>query len=104
MLIKELLERAARVAGVPGEYHEEWDAIVRSDKHDKYGRGELWRPHADDGEIFRLAVALRIDPSRAVSEQCEHPDVHRLWHSDQIAATRRAILRVAASMDRRGSR
>ena len=31
MMDKALLESAARVAGIPGEYHEEWDAIVRSD-------------------------------------------------------------------------
>lgn len=97
---KALLEQAARAAGVPGEYHEEWDAIVRTDEKDQYGRGVLWRPHADDAEAFRLAVTLRIEPGRAVAEQCDHPDVHELWKKDELAATRRAILRSAASKDR----
>lgn len=97
---KAVLEHAARAAGIPGEYHEEWDAIVRTDEKDQYGRGVLWRPHADDAEAFRLSVTLRISPSRALVEEAHHPDVQRLWQEDEIAATRHAITRAAASMDR----
>jgi|AXCI01.1.fsa_nt_gi hypothetical protein len=104
MMDKALLESAARVAGIPGEYHEEWDAIVRSDECDQYNRGVLWRPHVDDAATFRLAVTLRIELGRAVAEQCHHPDVHELWQKDEIAATRRAVLRSAAGMDRQAGK
>lgn len=102
MLKRELLERSARAAGIPGEYSEEWDGILRSDKHDQFGRGELWRPHTDDGETFRLVVSLQIEPHLAMSEKQDDPVVRDLLQKDVLAATRWAVLLTAAEMDRMG--
>lgn len=91
------LEQAARAAGIPGSYHEEWDAIVRTDEQDSFNRGVLWRPHADDAQSFRLAITLGIEPGQALADQRYQDDVVDLLREDVMAASRLAILRVAAT-------
>ena len=97
MVEKTLLEQAANVMGIPGEYHEEWNAFVRSDMKDEYGRGVLWLPHMDDAQAFHLAVTIGINPIHAIEGHRDDPEVARLLKTDLLAATRLALLRVAAS-------
>jgi len=108
---RELLERAAKAAGIALTWHEP-----------SCGGGELpyvswgsytpavWNPLHDDGDALRLAVKLRIEPHfvsdlvhavvlqgsdlgewETVLSDCQLGD-------DPYAATRRAIVRAAAAM------
>ena len=102
MTDRELLELAAKAAGVKGEYHP--DNGIFPD-----GGGvstEYWNPLIDDGDALRLAVKLRMDlmlysdtkgafiGSRGREEkQFAESDVN-----DPCAATRRAIVRAAAEI------
>jgi len=94
---RELLERAAKAAGMPrGEYCEPGHepALYHSD----YG---FWQPLADDGDALRLAVALGL------VVDCSRPSAGEPFKLHQFAqdefqdigcATRRAIVRAAAAM------
>jgi len=98
---RELLEMAAKAAG-----HEElhW-SMLRQCFYDR--SGVYWRPLEDDGDALRLAVKLKLQihqnnydvmvvaqlPAHiAAAEVCEYKDPY--------AATRRAIVRVAAEIGR----
>jgi len=84
---RELLERAAKAAGL-------WDA--RNNCMDI-----PWNPLADDGEAMRLAVKLRLDIEWTDEDTVFCNGVHQLteWHNgDANAATRRAVVRAAASL------
>lgn len=117
MTDRELLELAAKAAGIEGEY-----------EHRLTGHGiafpnvsaTLWNPLTDDGDALRLAVKLHID----IQSYQESGNVHA--HSKQflgygtdgvpsyqdnecmtehlgdapMAATRRAIVRAAAEIGR----
>lgn len=86
---RELLERAARTAGMKA-----WDAA-------------MWTPLEDSGEALELAVKLRLaivpypkevavysgDSESASALPCVEP-----YGNDPNAATRRAIVRCAASL------
>ncbi|MEO1820751.1 hypothetical protein [Pseudomonas sp.] len=80
---RELLELAAKAAG---EWPESW--------HDSeaYFTGVLsrWNPLEDDGDAFRLMVALGIRP--------EFDGYAELAMQDELYKTRRAIVRAAAAM------
>ena len=54
----------------------------------------IWNPLTDDGDAFRLAVKLGIDISTA---QVDFYDKHS---TDPYAATRRAIVRAAAEIEK----
>ena len=92
MTDREMLELAAKAAGIEhlsGEYYvsgpELWDIE----------RKRWWRPLTNDGDAFRLMVALRLwrdDPDICCIERVEDHD------GDAYAATRRAIVRVAAQI------
>ena len=98
---RELLEMAAKAAGIEGSY-------FHSDNPIHCGiyqaRGEYyWNPLISDSEALRLAVKLKlgvIQWSDGVSsthgktnaEYCEP------YGSDPLAATRRAIVRAAAAI------
>lgn len=86
---RELLELAARVAGV--EYNficptgaNVGDFTTLSDR--------FWNPLTDDGDALRLAVKLGIDIAKA---QVDYWDKDS---TDPYAATRRAIARAAAEI------
>ena len=107
---RELLELAARAAGIKGRYF--WnidDAGVEMDG------GIVWNPLYDDGAALRLAVKLRLSiiqeeehfqgktvPTvEVMSEECK--DGSRICcmqslDDDAAAATRRAIVRTAAAI------
>lgn len=95
---RELLERAAKAAGMSvcsssdwgtGEW--QWNKDVLLYTRD----GREWAPLTDDGDALRLAVKLNLWEAVRIA--------HRLLGGpgcdDMYAATRRAIVRAAASLD-----
>jgi hypothetical protein len=102
MTDRELLEAAAKAAGI-----KLWreDVFTTGLTHRVSDNGVLiWNPLADDGDALRLAVKLRLDVrindfdtlcyrfvTRSAAET--HAD-----YTDPHAATRRAIVRAAASI------
>lgn len=109
---RELLEKAAKAAGIEGAY-ECWTGqgfkegirqVLNSSKCHR-----PWNPLTDDGDALRLAVKLRIcfwiegeteDEDRkpfAVATFHDHESVEYLTGVAPYAATRRAIVRAAAA-------
>jgi flagellin-like hook-associated protein FlgL len=96
---KELLESAAKVAGVVGEYRTEhmclngdWLDVTAIHSDDGF-----WNPLEDDGDAFRLAVAL--DMAINIESGFGHTRADGCYEdhgSDAAAATRRAVVRAAA--------
>lgn len=111
MTDRELLELAAKAAGVPGRWVEQHP----EDGHPAYRCGignagwstPLWNPLTDDGDALRLAVKLMLSlvigpcQVRASSIQGalrgEFP-VEDAVYQDMAVATRRAIVRAAAEI------
>lgn len=104
---RELLEAAARAAGVDAWWSEIHSTMFLADRYDsgtEYQQDAVWNPLADDGDALRLAVKLGIDVQQFVQtgmvEAWKHP--HQAqgedYGSDPYAATRRAIVRAAASL------
>lgn len=116
MTDRELLELAAKAAGIEGQFIDEPDEFqFYPDDSDLYG--VTWNPLTDDGDALRLAVKLGIaitpypiyvQPKHAViAKQYRHTDslrepnpteVIEAFKDDQDAATRRAIVRAAAEI------
>jgi hypothetical protein len=97
---RELLELAARAAGIAGHWQGNDFCLSVPSSHSWYH----WNPLADDGDALRLAVKLHIDvyQSRIYDESCavsalEKPH-SQLRGDDPYAATRRAIVRAAAEI------
>jgi hypothetical protein len=101
MTDKELLELAAKAAGLP---RRSWDyEWCRSHGH-MVTFSDMWNPLTDDGDALRLAVKLKID--------VKHYDDYVvgwfdggyigtgkiMYEGDAYAATRRAITRAAAEI------
>jgi len=101
---RELLERAAKAAGLTAkwsELNEDWQNEIAS----PYVDGKMWNPLRFDGDALRLAVRLSLDiftndgdgghtsvgGGTAVFVQEKHG-------TDRLAATRRAIVRAAAAL------
>ena len=109
MTDKELLELAAKAAGVDvenAEWHE--DGYYWMPLGTRY-----WNPFVNDGDALRLAVKLNIDlthswsvvlgddnyPMASIHASCNEKDsFYELKESDPYAATRRAIVRAAAEI------
>lgn len=112
---RELLELAAKAAGIDGEYAEKMRMVrefcFETHIYIKMNVGE-WNPLTNDGDALRLAVKLNLavvlhpalnqalvrpyhtlDMDRECREDCEK-------HTDHFAATRRAIVRAAAEIGR----
>jgi hypothetical protein len=104
MTDRELLERAAKAAGIVGDY-ECWagqgfmEGIRRKGNPKEY---KIWNPLMYDDQALRLAVKLRLTIEH--KENCVN-----VWdgcigtgfvpnEDDPYAATRRAITRAAAAM------
>jgi hypothetical protein len=99
MTDRELLELAAKAAEI------EW-----VDGHENAGLrnrdGRVWNPLTDDGDAQRLAVKLKMTVTYVANETW--PDViaitgHQITEqvgSNPYAATRRAIVRAAAELER----
>jgi hypothetical protein len=111
MTDRELLEFAAKAAGIAAKFDDELGDMfiygVRSPEMSRY-----WNPLTDDGDALRLAVQLRmlIEPARMMKgtfvEVHAYPSgrgdcagVESLG-VDDYAATRRAIVRAAAEIGR----
>ena len=113
---RELIVAAAKAASIAGEWARKaspgrW-AQTSGDyvegffvKHPRGGYGKLWNPLADDGDAFRLAVSLRLlilpeSCGARVAVDCFAPvaGATQATGSDPAAATRRAIVCVAASL------
>ena len=88
---RELLERAAKAAGIELE----WDGPP-ANWRPMYYQGKTyhgWNPLADDGDALRLAVKLGLWEPVMFGHRTEiAPD------GDIYAATRRAIVRAAAAL------
>ena len=93
---RELLEAAAKAAGVDGECRTEnlchdgdWSDMTVIFLTDDQG---WWSPLHDDGDALRLAVKLNM--WQAMRDGYQHLDSD----NDILSATRRAIVRAAAAM------
>lgn len=104
MTDRELLERAAKAAGIEGAFFDSENPIHRGIYQ---ARGEYyWNPLVSDSEALRLAAKLHmrvriqkwgstvVDCSASTGQKAE------LHKADVMAATRRAIVRCAASTQR----
>ena len=97
---RELLELAAKAAGVNGQWSDYHNGICYSKK------GSLdmhvWRPLDDDGDALRLAIHLgfTVEPGR-----CWHSPYGPAFGEDvldgELKSTRRAIVRAAAMLAQR---
>jgi hypothetical protein len=101
---RELLELAAKAAGIVGEWRTlsnpnggEYDGMwIRSEYTE-------WNPLTDDGDALRLAVTLglTINPyadGLFVSRNENERVIAQVWEGDRYAATRRAIVSAAAAI------
>jgi hypothetical protein len=109
---RELLEKAAKAAGVTDARWEDgaWLALRYDVTCGLYSDawGYYWNPLESDGDALRLAVTLgflvdvRRDDKTYVA--CDVAPLHLKGsseaHGDPYAATRRAIVRAAAALDR----
>ena len=106
---RELLELAAKAAGIVGVWHERGQCIHVTDCE---GMSDIWwRPLTDDGDALRLAVRCKIAVNPMTVDGLNR-DRHestagcvKRWTSciemhdgDPLAATRRAIVRAAAAI------
>ena len=114
MIDRELLELAARAAGIglfDDEHGETW-RVYYTDPNNGLKRYTRWNPLTDDGDALRLAVKLFmfVDSAagapdsfgaelvRAGNEVVDKTEPRT--HNDPYAATRRAIVRAAAEIGR----
>lgn len=116
MTDRELLELAAKAAGIEVHWHEsasgdDWCFIPSAKapfnrRASDQAEGTIWNPLTDDGDALRLAVGLNMSAEISEHEAATYvyagpvPRVHavELWRDDKDAATRRAITRAAAAM------
>jgi len=100
MTDRELLELAAKAAGI--DWFDEPAAKQGRGLHLKSGR--FWDPLTDDGDALRLAVKCNLDIE--LQEDCvfangfevQNYQLFEWCKDDPYAATRRAIVRVAAAI------
>jgi hypothetical protein len=109
---RELLELAAKAAGLEGDWSDGLNCIVIPLRG---GQSRCWSPLEDDAQLFRLCVGLRIDiehnnpldnnlyvcASRCGIEMARDPVsivVGIADEKDRLAATRRAGVRAAAEI------
>lgn len=100
---RELLELAARAAGVGYTWSEFWETMARPlNDGSGWDNRATWNPLKDDGDALRLAVKLNL----TVSVCGEFTKVSYGWgegiieyaNESKDAATCRAIVRAAAIM------
>ena len=95
MTDRELLELAAKAAGIDGTFRETPDKS-ESGIGIHYGF-KWWNPLTDGGDALWLAVKLGIDISRAQDDL--HTEIGNAdYHIDRYTSTRRAIVRAAAEI------
>lgn len=108
---RELLELAAKAAGLNYTWCEFWETMARPLK-DRSGWNHrfVWNPLRDDAAAFRLAVQLNLDVQIDFNEEEAKVYIYGGWVGDGIEeelgeldryqATRRAIVRAAAEIGR----
>lgn len=123
MTDREMLEFAAKAAGIDAEWHNDDDADFYAEHEGMFLKGarspdnnKYWNPLTDDGDALRLGVKLGLAISIDAVERetwAHHDQVmlgSREWwpahattehgNEDMYAATRRAIVRAAAEIGR----
>ena len=96
---RELIEAAAKAAGMRGRWHADYGFNLRTDEWPN-----IWNPLTNDGDALRLAVKLQMDVFVRTDQWTEAVGpmvkVQREPHGtgNALAATRRAIVRAAAAM------
>ena len=108
MTDRELLERAAKAAGIKawaGKGHQDQMLFTEPAATSGIVTGVEWSPLTDDGDALRLAVRLRITPNidsnmteAEAATTVEGGFFAEPHLDDAYAATRRAIVRAAAAM------
>jgi len=103
---RELLEAAAKAAGIKGQWMAEPPDGLNEDPYFNFvlATGYIWNPLTSDADALRLAVKLKmtVDVTDEASgagaiglKWCSEP-----YKDDRCAATRRAIVRAAAEIGR----
>ena len=108
MTDRELLELAAKAAGIEGRYASLDEFPDWMTAHDGegvyYTSSQAWNPLIDDGDALRLAVRLGMGVAVFNQHISVGDDVgnetHQKIEGDPYAATRRAIVRAAAEIGR----
>lgn len=101
---RELLELAAKAAGIDYEWDGNGRNMLRAVPFREYTNYEHWNPLTDDGDALRLAVKLGMDVQHfQITERVEAwvhgwNEVAEDYGTDPYAATRRAIVRAAAAI------
>jgi hypothetical protein len=106
MTDRELLELAAKAAGVELLWHERWSCWYDHAKRNEGKDFMEWNPLNDDGDALRLAVKLGIGTDFDFSDGCGETSAAQTLQEyqyekhgdDPYAATRRAIVRAAAEI------
>lgn len=106
MTDREMLELAAKAAGIRGEWSERGQCIVISELGISW---EHWRPLEDDGDALRLAVKLNLHIQFDIDEfgtvfifgPWYGEPIEQEATGDKFAAARRAITRAAAEIGRK---
>jgi hypothetical protein len=107
MTDRELLEKSAKAAGIKAEWHHGCGNALALLECDTRQPRLYWNPLTDDGDALRLAVKLdmsvEISDHEASTYAYAGPSKSRtwameLWRDDKASATRRAIVRAAASL------
>lgn len=99
MTDRELLEKAAKAAGYePVRWADEFPGGLLL-----AGEQESWNPLTEDGDALRLAVRLRLClflelPRIGIGPMINGPEAYVEDGEDEMAATRRAIVRAAAAL------
>ena len=112
MTDRELLELAAKAAGLNVHWGSAWQADIMFREIPRPSiplvANVEWNPLADDGDALRLSVELRIDIRiNDYDTLCygpiitTHGSAAETHGTDPCAATRRAIVRAAAEIGRR---
>ena len=108
MTDRDLLELAAKAAGIEGRYASldefpDW-MTVHDGEGVYYTSSQAWNPLTDDGDALRLAVKFlfEIDMGRGCIAIRHSTGIKVLeaFNHDPHAATRRAIVRAAAEIGR----
>ena len=102
---RELLELAAKAAGIELKWHHSGECAYARRNGEYWA---VWNPLTDDGDALRLSVKLGIQlgPNLASKEpmcfawlpHCGVAAKYETHGDDACAATRRAIVRVAAEI------
>lgn len=101
MTDRELLELAAKAAGIKTRKPHYTDALMVEKNTGGCIAVVSWNPLTDDGDALRLAVKLKLFPQMAIMGSLvgfDEMDIFEPFSPEPQAATRRAIVRAAAEI------